>query len=104
MKKILIIIVAALMAVMSVSAQDINAHCGEVKNGYNFWLSTPQSVVDGDKSDKPLIVFLHGSSLCGADLNKVMRYGTLKAVKDGLDLDAYVLAPQNPVVLGNLKM
>lgn len=96
MKKIFIIMIAAALAVMTASAQDIKAHRGEVKNGYNFWLSTPRSVVEGDKADKPLVVFLHGSSLCGTDLNKVMRYGTLKAVKDGLDLDAYVLAPQNP--------
>lgn len=96
MKKLFLAIIIALVAVVSVNAQEIQAHRGEVKDGYNFWLSTPRSVVEGDKDDKPLVIFLHGRSLCGTDLNKVMKYGTLAAVKKGLDLDAYVLAPQNP--------
>lgn len=45
---------------------------------------------------KPLVIFLHGASLCGSNLNQVMRYGTLDAMDRGLQLDAYVLAPQNP--------
>lgn len=49
-----------------------------------------------ERETKPLIVFLHGASLCGKDLNKVLRYGTLEAMDHGLQLDAYVLAPQNP--------
>lgn len=49
---------------------------------------------DGDK--KPLVIFLHGRSLCGNDLNKVLRYGTVDALKKGREIDAYVIAPQNP--------
>lgn len=45
---------------------------------------------------KPLVVFLHGRSLCGNDLNRVMKYGTMHAIKRGLELDAYAIAPQNP--------
>lgn len=45
---------------------------------------------------KPLVVFLHGASLCGHDLKKVLRYGTLDAIDRGLDINAFVLAPQNP--------
>ena len=45
---------------------------------------------------KPLVIFLHGASLCGHDLRQVLRYGTLDAMDRGLDIDAYVLAPQNP--------
>lgn len=45
---------------------------------------------------KPLVVFLHGRSLCGTDLNRVMKYGTMAAIKRGLELDAYAIAPQNP--------
>lgn len=45
---------------------------------------------------KPLVIFLHGASLCGHDLRNVLRYGTLDAMDRGLEIDAYVLAPQNP--------
>lgn len=45
---------------------------------------------------KPLVIFLHGASLCGKNLKDVLRYGTLDAMDRGLEVDAYVLAPQNP--------
>ncbi len=45
---------------------------------------------------KPLVVFLHGASLCGRNLSRVRRYGTIDALSKGLKLDAYVVAPQNP--------
>lgn len=47
-------------------------------------------------SARPLVVFLHGASLCGNDLNRVMRYGALDAMDRGRQIDAYVIAPQNP--------
>lgn len=45
---------------------------------------------------KPLVVFLHGASLCGRNINRVLSYGTLDALDRGLQLEAFVLAPQNP--------
>ena len=30
---------------------------------------------------KPLVIFLHGRSLCGNNLDRVLRYGTVDAVK-----------------------
>ncbi len=47
-------------------------------------------------SAKPVVIFLHGASLCGKNLSKVKRYGTIDALEGGLKLDAYVIAPQNP--------
>lgn len=93
MKKIFILVLATIFGCFMGIAQNIKPYRGVVPDGYNFWLSTPA----GDSvSKKPIVVFLHGSSLCGNDLNRVLRYGTLAAVKKGLNLDAYVLAPQNP--------
>lgn len=102
----------------SLSAQRLTAHRGTVRNSYNFWMYVPSKepqegaitvppvVYDtliGSDSDihdaevrKPLVIFLHGASLCGKDLSKVRRYGTIDALTRGLKLDAYVLAPQNP--------
>lgn len=88
---------ALTLILVSIAANaKITAHRGEVADGYNYWLSTPDSVSD-DKSDaKPVVIFLHGASLCGTDLNKVKRYGTIDAIEKGRKLDAYVIAPQNP--------
>lgn len=92
MKKLVILLLVAATACLAAAAR-ITPYRGQVRDGYNFWLSTP----DGDTARrKPLVIFLHGASLCGTDLNRVMRYGTMAAVKKGLNLDAYVLAPQNP--------
>ncbi len=100
------------------SAQRLTAHRGTVKNSYNFWfyvpsvepqtgaITVPPAILDtlvGNDSDlheaevrKPLVIFLHGASLCGRNLSMVRRYGTIDALTRGLKLDAYVLAPQNP--------
>ncbi len=100
------------------AAQRLTAHRGTVRNNYNFWfyvpskepqegaITVPPIVLDtiiGQDSDindaevrKPLVIFLHGASLCGEDLSMVRRYGTIDALTRGLKLDAYVLAPQNP--------
>jgi len=100
-------------------AQHLTAHRGTVKDAYNYWFYVPSDqavsgaitipeppVTEGCVIDegeplqsvrhKPLVIFLHGASLCGNNLQRVRTYGTLEALKRGLKLDAYVLAPQNP--------
>lgn len=67
----------------------------EVDGGYNFWVFSPEEY-NTDKHPLPLIVFLHGASLCGNNLQKVRRYGVLDAIDEGLDMPMFVLAPQNP--------
>lgn len=79
---------------MVASAHSLEAKRGAVKDGYNFWLYTPDSV--STANPKPVVIFLHGASLCGNDLNRVRRYGTIDAVERGRKIDAYVIAPQNP--------
>lgn len=89
----------------------VTTHKGEVAGGYNFLFHNPGTIAalssDSDSlsvdtvaqvvpGSHPLIIFLHGASLCGNDLNRVRRYGTIDAVEKGRNLDAYVLAPQNP--------
>lgn len=112
--------------VSPLSAQQLTAHRGIVDSAYNFWFYTPNdfapegsitvpqqpvSITDTITPDacvwddqepvealqrKPLVIFLHGASLCGRNLSRVRSYGTLEALERGLPLDAYVLAPQNP--------
>lgn len=66
-----------------------------VPNTYNFWVYTPNDYEPGGHP-LPLVIFLHGRSLCGHDLNKVKRYGVLDAIEKGKIVPAFVLAPQNP--------
>jgi LysM repeat protein len=62
------------------------------KAAYPFLLYQPDSLQQGEKP--PVIVFLHGRSLSGTDLNMVKRYGVLDAIKRGTKVPAIVIAPQ----------
>lgn len=94
MKKILFVIISLVMAFSS-QAVTIEAMHGKVKDGYNFWFYEPPGALLA-RNGKPLVIFLHGASLCGNDLSKVKRYGTINALEKGREIDAYVIAPQNP--------
>lgn len=91
MRRILIATLA-LLIVMMATAQSITAHKGDIEKGYDFWFYQP---ADTD-SIKPLVVFLHGASLCGRNLDRVRRYGTIDAIEKGRKINGYVVAPQNP--------
>ncbi|MEE0977780.1 MAG: prolyl oligopeptidase family serine peptidase [Muribaculaceae bacterium] len=75
-------------------------HTGVVKDGYNFWLYNPYDSIsynaDSTVVRHPLVIFLHGASLCGDNIDRVRTYGTIDAIEKGRKLDAYVVAPQNP--------
>jgi len=94
MRRFLFILSLVGVIAISVHGVTIEAVRGKVADGYNFWLYEPDSVARD--SVKPLVLFLHGASLCGRDLNRVKRYGTIDAIEKGRILDAYVIAPQNP--------
>lgn len=66
-----------------------------VDNAYDFWLYIPESFLQ-HQSTTPVVIFLHGRSLCGHDLNTVLRYGSLDALRRGRRIDAVIIAPQNP--------
>lgn len=74
----------------NIFCMNIEGHDAIAQNGYRFWVAVP----DDTTSAKPLVIFLHGASLRGTDLNRVKRYGTINALEKGVDLDAYVVAPQ----------
>lgn len=93
MKKALLYIL--LMLPLMLTAQTLTAYRNQVQNGYNFWVCTPKDY-DSLQSDTPIILFLHGASLCGSNLERVRRYGPLDALKMGRQIDAVIVAPQNP--------
>lgn len=73
----------------------LSAKTNVIRGGYNFWVYTPEDYYFS-MDTTPLIIFLHGRSLCGHDLNRVLRYGPIDAVKRGREIPALIVAPQNP--------
>ena len=96
-RKLYLYLIFTLFVFVSASAEGLEAMKGKIPGGYNFWFYSPvnDSIPEASET-KPLVVFLHGRSLCGNDLNKVRRYGTISAIEKGREIDAYVIAPQNP--------
>lgn len=64
-----------------------------IKNCYDFWLYVPKDY-NPAVCEKPVIIFLHGKSLCGTDLSRVREYGCIDALGMGRSIDAFVIAPQ----------
>ncbi len=69
-----------------------------VKDGYDFWLYLPEEYKDQPESEPlPVIVFLHGRSLSGNNLEKVKQYGVLNEITRRRRIPVIVVAPQCPV-------
>lgn len=80
-----------LFSMLSAEAQ-VQAVYG--KTDYNFWISLPSDSVL--KTKPPVLIFLHGKSLSGSDLNMVRRYGVIHEIDKGRNFPAIVVAPQVP--------
>ncbi len=62
------------------------------KAAYPFLLYVPDSLPSEGKL--PLLIFLHGRSLSGTDLNLVKRYGVFDGLNRGVKIPAVIVAPQ----------
>ncbi len=62
------------------------------KTTYNFWLNLPADSILNN--NPPILVFLHGKSLSGTDLNRVKKYGVIHEIENGRQIPAIVIAPQ----------
>ncbi|MCQ2173858.1 MAG: phospholipase [Bacteroidales bacterium] len=78
------------------SARRFISHTGVVEGSYDFWYYSPSDTLDAESNNLPTVIFLHGRSLCGNNLQMLFKYGTLDALERGLELEANVIAPQNP--------
>lgn len=90
MKRILLLLIGLLP--LCCPAQIIACR-DSIKDGYNFWLYLPENY-DATEAKKPVVMFLHGRSLCGNNLSLVRRYGCIDALTKGRSIDAIVVAPQ----------
>ena len=62
------------------------------KSSYNYWINLPTDSILNSRP--PILIFLHGRSLSGTDLNKVKRYGVISEIEKGREIPAIVIAPQ----------
>ena len=97
-KRFIVVLTMMIASIVSVSAQTAGEYLkitDAVPGGYNFWYFIPEDY-KVEQHKMPLVIFLHGASLCGKDLMRVRRYGVLNAIDKGMVIPAFVLAPQNP--------
>lgn len=88
MKKIVVLL---LVILFSFQQQEEKLHTIVGQTTYPFWIQVPKN----ESKDKlPVLLFLHGKSLSGTDLNRVKRYGVLRAIEKGRKINAIVVAPQ----------
>ena len=87
---------------LSAQTKNMSTLRSEIKGGYPFWVCVPKGYeavwqTEGfeDEQYYPVILFLHGRSLCGRDMKRVLRYGTLDAIERGMNIPALIVAPQN---------
>ena len=62
---------------------------------YDRLLYLPQDYVSSKKV-YPVLIYLHGSSLRGHDLDKLTTYGPPQQIKNGRDFDCIIVSPQCP--------
>ena len=91
MKKINFILFAFLVSALSARAQ-LSTVIG--KADYNFWINLPADSIL--KNNPPILIFLHGRSLSGSNLELVKKYGVIKEIERGRSIPAIVIAPQVP--------
>lgn len=100
MRKKILLLILCLTAVMTLSAQGsasngtLTTRSKVLTDNYDFWLYTPRNYASNGRL-LPLVIYLHGASCCGTDLDKVRSYGTVDALAQGLSLPAVVIAPQS---------
>ena len=92
MKRILIITML-LTASFVAKGQKLYDYSDVVSNGYDFLVYLPESY-ENSQEELPVILYLHGKSCTGTDINMVTKYGTITALRKGVDVNAIVIAPQ----------
>ena len=97
MKRLLLSLVIAIAATQAAFAQYdfLRPVKDSIPGGYDFWVYTPQDYYYSLEAT-PVVIFLHGRSLCGRNLSRVRRYGPLDAIVKGRQIEALVIVPQNP--------
>lgn len=89
MTRILSLLIGALLMHCTLQAQ-VKAVQG--KAAYPFLLNLPPDSIL--QNHPPVLIFLHGRSLSGTNLDLVKKYGVIKEIEKGRRIPAIVAAPQ----------
>lgn len=71
----------------------------EPQKKYDYLLYLPKAYAESKKK-YPLVIYLHGSSQKGNDLNRLKSYGIPRMVEQGHDFDFIIASPQCPSTAG----
>lgn len=94
MRKLGIVAVLMLFAASAFAqGEKLLDYTDQIEGGYDFLLYVPESYYQTDAS-LPVVIYLHGKSCTGTDINMVTKYGTITALRRGVDIPALVIAPQ----------
>ncbi len=95
-KKLILLLVLLLPSTVALAQYDfLKAHKKVIAGGYDFWVYQPEDYYYTQETT-PVVIFLHGASLCSRNMNRSRRYGPLDAIVRGRDIPALVIVPQNP--------
>jgi len=84
----------AILVVLLFSFSNVYSQLQAIKNqaDYQFLLHLPADSIL--KSKPPVLIFLHGRSLSGTNLDLVKKYGVIHEIEKGRKVPAIVVAPQ----------
>ena len=95
-KKLILLLILLLPSTVALAQYDfLKAHKKVISGGYDFWVYQPEDYYYTQETT-PVVIFLHGASLCSRNMNRSRRYGPLDAIVRGRDIPALVIVPQNP--------
>jgi predicted peptidase len=78
-------------------ARSLSTHIAPKGDGtLNYWLYLPPGYDPQGSERWPLVLFLHGSSMRGDDLNLVKRQGLARLVDQGQEFPFILVSPQCP--------
>lgn len=93
--RIKIILVLGIIGLLFFNAKRSNPKGEKLPASYKYLLYLPDSY-DSSKGEFPLLIYLHGASVRGNELNKIKAYGLPFLIDKGENFDFIVVSPQCP--------
>jgi predicted peptidase len=92
--RIILLLNLSLLFIISSSCQE--DHVKDVVS-YDYLSYLPSEYQNNENKKWPLVIFLHGASLRGNNLEKIKKYGIPKLINQGRKFDFIIISPQCPL-------